>query len=190
MKKILVLILVFTLLLLCSCETINDISSSKKEKTASFTAVYDYGFHQSGKVSLLLDGSTVFFDSEAWDIDPLIAGDVIVLTYIGNELLIQESYPSTVVTKDIEIVSITAEYADVMMIDVTHEEGSIAFVAYDSSINEVQMSGAEQYVISDNSSFTTLDESFVGETIYASGKINGDTFVVSALYDYMPRTSD
>ena len=66
MKKILVLFLLLAMLTITSCEAINGILPLGKTNTARFTAHYDYGFHNNGKASLLLDGATVFFEPDEW----------------------------------------------------------------------------------------------------------------------------
>jgi hypothetical protein len=73
------------------------------------TANYDYGMHRPGLATMLYDSSTLFFNlPDGYDF--VVAGDEFTVTYTG-QLLIQESYPSTVVITGGEIIGVTAEPA-------------------------------------------------------------------------------
>lgn len=73
------------------------------------TAGYDYGMHRPGLATMLYEYSTLFFTLPE-GFDPPVAGDEFTVTYTG-ELLVQESYPSSVVIMGGEIVSVSAEKA-------------------------------------------------------------------------------
>ena len=72
---------------------------------AEFTVNYDYGQHiqtsdGQGLATILLNGCSLFFDPYDYDIEmPLLAGDVLTVYYTG-EMLIQETYPATVVIQN------------------------------------------------------------------------------------------
>lgn len=84
-------------------------SPSEQEQTYTVTADYDYGMHRPGLATMLYHYSTLFFNLPD-GYDPVVAGDEFTVTYTG-QLLIQESYPSTVVITDGEILSVSAEPA-------------------------------------------------------------------------------
>ena len=184
MKKIFVFLLILASLLLSSCDKIAALIPDKTEKKATFTAHHDYGFHQTNFATLLMDGSVIFFDKDEWKIQHLVAGDKINLTYIGDELLIQESYPSTIVTKDIEIVDISVEYADIIALEAYIDEltGRVALRAKDESL--LVYKNNEFYVVDEYYGFSELDESFVGKNLFASGEYNDGHFTVHGIYDF------
>lgn len=187
MKRILVLFLLFAMLMLTSCEAIGGILPLGKTNTARFTAHYDYGFHNNGKASLLLDGATVFFDPEEWGIDRINAGDVIVMEYRGGELLIQESYPATVVTKDVEIINISIEKAKIIELTVMENPGGgFSLSERDNSINITSYAFPNLYVISEDMTYRSLDESPVGKTLYGTITESDDGITLEALYDFSP----
>ena len=133
MKKTILLFILVISLTMTSCGFL-DALNSDKTKTVTFKAGYDYGLHQNGKASLLLDGSSVFFDLSDWGINTILAGDKITMTYAGDELMIQETYPSTVVTKDIEIKDITnTESSIISLVAKANPNGKISLSTTDPS---------------------------------------------------------
>ena len=199
MKKLIALTLALTLalavLMLASCEYLPEqLQPSPKptEQTASFTAGFDYGLHENGKATLLLSGSNVFFDTEQWGIGRINAGDVITVRFFGVELLIQESYPSTVVTKDIEIRDITAERADVLELTVKKIGDTVALSDEEGRVSTLLMTspGGKRYIVSEDGSFEELSEEHVGCKVYATGKLEGSSFRVAAYYAYDPTVTE
>ncbi len=175
------------MLMLASCEAINGILPPGKTNTARFTAHYDYGFHNTDKASLLLDGATVFFEPAEWGIGRINAGDVIIMEYRGSELLIQESYPATVVTKDVEIINISIEKAEIIELTVIENTGGgFSLDERDSSINITSCAFPNPYVISEDMTYKALDESLVGKTIYGTITKSDDGITLEALYDFSP----
>ena len=186
MKKFIALILIFATLCLVSCDKIKEILNPVSENSASFTVHHDYGFHNTKSATLLMDGAIIFFDNEEWGIGQLVAADKIILTYRGDELLIQESYPATIVTRNVEIVNIRAEYAEIIELEPTaDQDGNISLYATDEDIANLTFLRNERYVVSSDYLFSVLDESFIGNKIYASGIRNGNDFEVHALYDFL-----
>ena len=175
------------MLMLASCEAISGILPLGKTNTARFTAHYDYGFHNTDKASLLLDGANVFFEPADWDIGRINAGDVIVMEYRG-ELLIQESYPATVVTKDVEIINISIEKAQIIELTVMENPGGgVSLNERDSSINIKSYAFPDFYVISEDMTYKSLDESLVGKSLYGTITENDDGITLEALYDFSPK---
>ena len=188
MKKTLLLLILVISLSLTSC-SLGDLLSSKQTRDASFTANYDYGFHMEGRAALLLSGSTVFFEPSEWDIGTILAGDVITMTYRGRELMVQESYPSRVVTDGVEIISITQTKAKVMKLTATKTpDGKIAMKGENISVALAFPEAEEHYVISSDMTFRVLDKSFDGRTLYATYTQKGNVAEIHAIYDYLPRS--
>ena len=108
MKRIAILLSVVILCIsLASC----GIGGTLAPKHTDFIVDYDYGIHREDMATPLLDDSKLFFDLDEWGIDTLVGGDIVTLSYTG-ELLIQETYPSTVATKNLKIVDISVKKAE------------------------------------------------------------------------------
>ena len=195
MKKLIALLLTLIMLTLASCEympeQVQDVIQSKKVHTVSFTAGYDYGFHQKDRATLLLDYCSVFFDADEWGIGRINAGDVITVKHRGD-LLIQETYPGTVVTKGVEILDISASRADVIELTAVSDGDTVTL----SSLSDEPISliptntGTEaSMIISEDNSFMQLSPLHVGMKIYATGKLEGSFFTVSAYYGFNPEVT-
>lgn len=198
MKKIIALLLVFTVLSLASCEYLPEqlqdlvLSGKFKVRTVSFTAGYDYGLHQGGRATLLLDYCNLFFDPDDWWIGRINAGDVITMDYRGGELLIQESYPGTVVTKDVEILNITVTRAEVIELEVKRVADMIALTEKSGRITSLLTTDASpgRRIVLDDGSFTELSVKYVGATVYATGHSEDSSFRVSAYYGFNPAANE
>lgn len=195
MKKLVALLLLIAMLSLASCEYLPDelseLITSQRMQTVSFTAGYDYGFHQKDQATLLLGGSNIFFDPDEWDIGRINAGDVINVEYRG-ELLVQETYPGTVITKNAEIISISVQRADVIELTVTGVTDDLTLVPKDGSSTALIPTdpGTETtMIVSADGSFRQLWDGHLGTPIYATGKYSGDSFEVRAYYGFDPRVS-
>ncbi len=152
-----------------------------KPQTWSLTAGYDYGMHQMGKAALLLDGSKLFFECADWGITALLAGDVVTVHYKG-EWYIQETYPSTVATKDMQIEDIRVEYAPVWELEVRAGEGGVTLHAKNG---EAVAAPKTPYLIAQDASFVEITAKNVGQTVY--GTVVGEPKRVAAVYAYKPR---
>ena len=87
MKKIINIILLIFMTFLSSCN--KDIS--KIEMIAN----YDYGNMTSGKSTMLFNGCEKFFDEKDYDIDVILAGDIIKVSHTGS-MQVALSYPGKV----------------------------------------------------------------------------------------------
>ncbi len=195
MKRITkILITVLSAFCLCfgsACNMLDDwgalVPPSKRPST-TFTVEYDYGQITEGKAILLLSGSTLFFDPEEYGVAPLIAGDEIEVTYDG-EMLIQETYPSTVVFNgNIETIrkGKTAFTMDISFNGV--EDGKIV------GSNGYTFSDLPKYVIEKDNTLTPLSEVAIGTPLTIAyrldceGEGDGDVLVTAfkptAIYTY------
>lgn len=195
MKKIIALILTLAALMLASCDHLPEHltpAPEATEQTVTFTASLDYSTHVDGEAILLLDYCNVFFDLDDWGIGRINAGDVIEMRFYGVELLIQESYPGTVVTKDIEIRDITAQRADVIELTVKKIGDAVALSDESGKVSSLLMTtpGAKRYIVYEDGSYAELSEKHVGEKIYATGKLEGSSFRVAAYYAFNPAVSE
>lgn len=195
MKKSLILLLLLSIALLSLISCNNTDGGSEQgngaEGVCIFTAEYDMGLHNTDKATLLLSGSTIFFNPEDYDLKPLVAGDLITVRTKG-QLLIQESYPSNVVTDGVEIISITASYAEILELTVkqlgdiytlSDESGKVSMLLANSS-------SVKKYIIFEDGTFEEVSEKHVGMTVYASGTYYNETsFFVRAYYAYNPRVT-
>ena len=187
MKKLLTLLLSAMMLFgTASCTALADFiqNASNKmgaEQTATFTVQYDYGFHVEGEAVALLDGNNVFFDAEAYGVAPLLAGDKVTVRYTG-EMLIQETYPGTVVLQGGEIVEITKESAPIVAL--TYKDNTCW-------LGEERVEALlPEYVVSQDLTFQPLPSLGENTTFFATQKSYDQaqkTFVAYAVYDYNPR---
>lgn len=157
-------------------------SSAVDTQTTLLTAHFDYGLHVDNHATLLLGGCSLFFDLESYGIDRINAGDVVEIIYRG-ELYVLETYPSTVVTDYMEIVSIRVVKADIVVVE----------VALDSNGKVVKLKGEDVFifdsqelnVVNQDGTYTPLEEQEVGATLYATLK-QGEEAEIAALYSYPP----
>ena len=195
MKRI---ILFFTILFITVCGTSctsaednsnNNSSENSLTIVSTFVCGYDYGLHVENKAVMLLSGSGLFFKPDEYGIDyPLIAGDEIKVTHEG-EIWIQETYPSTVITKEatilkIEVVKATLEEFEIVLDDGKKQIGKWYL---QDSLGIIDLNGNRPYVVNQDGSFCFFDELEVGQKIYASTPSYQEGLSVSAYYSYLPR---
>ena len=187
MKKLFIPIL---LLALCFSFPSCGIGGVLVPKQINFTVDYDYGLHREDMATLLLDDSKLFFDLEEWGIDTLVGGDVITLKYTG-ELLIQETYPSTVVTKNLKIVDISVKKAELLeLVVILDENENPALAVKDGSFDKTFTFASETaYIIDEDLSYHELSASDVGKTVWGSYVVPDSTqnIEIISLYSYKPR---
>lgn len=149
--------------------------------TARFEARYDYGFHKLGSAEILMDGSTVFIDRE------LIAGDVVYVGYTGT-MLIQETYPSTVVFADgggVERVDVIEARLCILKV-VKGSDGEKMLVLEDGT----PVASAPDCVLTDvGGTYTGWKLYTEGTEFYGSYTADqgDDPTEIAGLYTYMPR---
>lgn len=148
-----------------------------------FVVNCDYGLHRQGKATLLLNGSSLFFNPDEYEIQTLVIGDEITIKHSG-ELLIQETYPSTVVFEDGELKSVKVTEAEIVR------------VKYDGvtvkPIGKEEFSSAmPEYVIKDlGGAFAALEEFEADTTLYATyreSQVKNGIIIIEGLYAYQPR---
>lgn len=185
MKRILAVLTCCLTLFCFGC----NISREGNQKTATFVCGYDYGFHVQDECVLLLSGSMMFFNPKDYGIDyPLIAGDKIIVTYKG-ECLIQETYPSTVYTKDMEIIKIEVIKATVEEYEIVLDGGKkqIGKWFLEDSLGIIDLNNERPYVVNKDGSFCFFDELEVGLKVYAVTPTYEENLPIVAYYTYLPR---
>jgi hypothetical protein len=187
MKRIKILIaftLVFASLLLSSCSFITGLLP---EEVAYFTADYDYGFNEEGKAKLLLSYCELFFDPDDYGMTPFVAGDTVKVTFRG-EILIQESYPGRVVTKNAEISSIEKTDANTSRATVIRgEDGINLILTSDTPIPRLVIAIRSENLISSDMTFRPLTAEDEGLEVFVSFEAGDGVITVFAIYDYLPR---
>ena len=164
---------------------------SEQEQTYTVTANYDYGMHRPGLATMLYSYSTLFFTlPEGYD--PVVAGDEFTVTYTG-QLLIQESYPSTVVITGGEIVKVIAKPAVIQA--VRYNAATKTLTLLDENGEDAGFEGGlahPDYYITDGEghyaelSSLTEDTVLYGSISYTD-RMNDDGVVFSGLYLQNPR---
>ena len=187
MRKIKIFIaftLVFASLLLSSCSFIQNLFP---EEVAYFTADYDYGFHNEGKAELLLSSCKIFFDPDEYEMTPFVAGDTVRVTYRG-EMLVQESYPGTVVTRGAKISSIEKTDARISPATVIRGEEGINLILLSSEpLPRLGIAIRSENLISEDMTFRPLTAEDEGLEVFVSYEAKDGLITVFAIYDYLPR---
>lgn len=197
MKKLLSIILAaFTALSLCACADMGEPAGSgdapeEQYPTYTVTANYDYGMHVPNRATMLYSYSTLFFTLPE-GFDPPVAGDEFTVSYTG-QLLIQETYPSTVVITGGEIVSVTAEPAVIRTVRYNAADQTLTLL--DDNGEDVKIKGEivfpEYAIVSQDGEYLPLHTLASDRTLYGSvsptdgEKDGGITF--SGLYTVNPR---
>ena len=178
--------------------SINNIVSSSNQRldSMSMKAQYDYNtmFNSNNNpvARLLLDYSDIFFKSNDYYLDEILAGDIVNVFFVG-EAYILESYPSRVQIE--EIISIEVIKANVIAIDIHPVPGGND--EYDLVTNEdVRIDykqGTPNKIIIDKDnnfkSFDVNDDSLLKqyETIYATTTfVENNMHKIEAFYTFDP----
>ncbi|MBQ8287860.1 MAG: hypothetical protein IJX76_03715 [Clostridia bacterium] len=207
MKKLLSLILAtIAALSLASCAELSEVggtptgtnpgttsgTTDDAPGTYTVTARYDYGMHRPGLATMLYDSSTLFFALPE-GFDPPVAGDEFTVTYTG-QLLIQETYPSTVVITGGEIIGVTAVPAVIQAVRYNVKDKSLTLLEPDGT--DMVIGGAidfpDYYITDGEGHFAELaelteDTVLYGSIAYTDRMYNGGAVTFSGLYAVNPR---
>ena len=183
-KALITLLLMITALTLTSC---SELTGLLTEHTAEFVADYDYGFHNEGKAELLLSSCKVFFDPDEYEMTPFVAGDTVKVTYRG-EMLVQESYPGTVVTKGAKISSIEKTDAKISPATVIRGEEGINLILLSSEpLPRLGIAIRSENLIFEDMTFRPLTADDEGLEVLVSYEAKDGVITVFAIYDHLPR---
>lgn len=205
MKKIISLILALAALIcFVSCayieedqglsDIVEDIVGNVTGGEYNVHALYDYGFHMTDKASLLYDHSSPFFDIPE-EHGAVIGGDCFTVKYTG-ELLIQETYPSSVVFYGGEITEVSSQKAEVVRVLYTPSDDmkGFALLSEDGSTEELPLESVPSAYITDAAEgvFENLPTEGEPLTLYASycpdhGVTEDGAYKILGLFSENPR---
>lgn len=165
-----------------------DINNPSGYPTIDFVVGYDYGFHVEGVVTPLLEGNSLCFNPEDYNLSPILAGDVITIAYTGGEVRIQETYPGTLVFQGGEIVNVWKKSANQVCVKKTDAGVSVGGVEMTKT--------PPAYVVLPDGKFTETSLIPTGTELYATYKnpheegvdidFSLEDVAISALYSYAP----
>lgn len=174
MKKLLMLVLgVFMVLSGCGKANADSLNET------SFEVKYDYGLHITDKAAMLLNDSTLFFNLDDYNIDSLVAGDIVKVKHTGEAYLLL-TYPSHVTFKDGEVKSIEVVEAEVQQFKMENRQ---LYDVYGVKITTTDL----DYIINEDGSYKEVDKEYGYSLLYASYVMEGDEVKVKGLYSYNPR---
>lgn len=164
----------------------------EEKKVTSRMITPDYGLHIQEHVSLLFGTALIPFKLSDFGIDNIVAGDQLEINYTGDYLE-YESYPSRIDTSMMQVTSMKlyeariVEYLVMIVPGDTEKKDLIPAEEF----KEYRMISAE-YVINEDGTFVSF-ESFMktAETdtkLYGSNPATFNSFNVTALYSYNPRS--
>jgi hypothetical protein len=179
MKKIIKFLLIVFITFLSSCKG--------EVIVTEMIANYDYGNISLNKATMLFNGCEKFFDENDYDIDLLLAGDILKISHTGS-MQIALSYPGKVhlsggKIKNIEVIE-SFKFSFTIYQVPGENENYRQVVSDDTSLNFLDI---PSYVI------TSLEGSYINisnvshgsrviGTVSINDKINENTFKVTALY--------
>lgn len=148
----------------------------------------DYGFHEEDRVTILLGSSTIWFNINKYGIDSLVAGDILTIKYTGV-FSVRETYPSTVESNKMNIISIEQHKADIEEYIVsTNEDGEKILKPSNPTYSHSIMISDEIYAILEDYSFVKINELEIGSKVYMSSqKAFSSSIINNAFYLYNPR---
>ena len=144
----------------------------------------DYGLHVSDRVTELFGGAIIPAEIREKAGTPLIAGDEVRVSFTG-EWLEQETYPSTIVMKDVQIQSVEVTHLPIVECELAVIPCGGGIGLLPTSHDILLGSFLTPYVIHPDGSFNDLNDESVGTKVYAVSQ-DGD---VLAFYDYDPLTA-
>lgn len=162
-------------------------TSSQTEELKSITLMmnFDYGVHIENEATLLIGGSLLFFNPLDYGIERLFAGDLVTINYTGT-FLIQEMYPSVVVTSNLVIKSVEVMPATVVPFEILNiPGGGIDLVALDPQYQS-GFTLATRNVIAADLMYKPWDNYPVNTKIYGVYQPASRTNEIIALYAVNP----
>lgn len=188
MKKIINVILIIIMSFLSSCK-INDSSNEESNNTSNIEMYvnYDYGNLSQNKATLLYNGCLKFFDEKDYDLDTILAGDILKVSHTGS-MQVALSYPGQVKLSNGKITNIEKIESIKVLCSVYQvhgeDENYREVVSDDKNINLMDI---PSYVITSlDGSYTNISNISHGSKLIATVNINDiideKTYKVSALY--------
>lgn len=186
MNRIVRLPLILCTLLTIGCGNRRHIPEEPNEqgiKEVTFGIYCDYGMHVDDKITLLLGDSLIPFNKDKYNIDTLVVGDFVKISYTG-ELYIRETYPSTWDMNMVHIKDVKVTHGKVLEYEVAENPGGGKSL---KALEDDSYDIATPHVINEDGTFTdyytTLD---VGAKIYGINPSHFASKTILAFYSYNP----
>ncbi|HZJ89448.1 MAG TPA: hypothetical protein VFD05_02020 [Bacilli bacterium] len=158
-------------------------STSQELKSVTMMMSLDYGFHIPEEATLLIDYANLFFNPLDYDLPLLVAGDIVVINYRG-ELIIMETYPGTVDTRYLEIISIEVEQAVIVEFEIRNVPAGETEIYTENEDYQSGITFATEYVVAEDGSFKSWEEYPAHTKLYGTNPVAKRTDEIVAFYDY------
>ena len=154
-----------------------------KVKSKMMKASYDYGSFDDNKASLLIEGSTLFFDPSDYGISSIYGGDVLNVYYTG-EIYILETYPSQVSINLVWVELLEASIIEFEVLEVPNEARK-ELVAKDPTYQIASVNTDK--VIDEDYNFKSFEELDVESVVYGTLIPGVNCLCVESLFSFKPR---
>ena len=177
------LILIALLTIGCNHRHIEEEANAQGIKEVSFGIYADYGQYTKERVTLLLGTSIIPFDKNKYNIDTLLVGDYVTISYRG-ELYIQESYPSRWVMSTLTIEDVKVVHGKVIEYEMVANPGGGQSLM-SSPQNEYNF--GTNYVINEDGTFIeNYMDCPIGTKLYGIHPSYFSSMTIMAFYSYNP----
>ena len=190
MNKIVKLPLILITLFIVGCRPIGarhieEEPNDQGIKEVSFGIYADYGQHIKDKVTLLLGSSIIPFNKDKYNIDTLLVGDYVTISYTG-EIYIEESYPERWSSGTYKIKDVIVKHGTMYTYEVVQNPGSGTSLV---NASHEEFDFGTKYVINKDGSFTEgLNDFPVGTKLYGIHPSHFASKTILAFYSYNPLT--
>lgn len=161
---------------------LNEIQNIKKSMIVEVT--YDYGMHIENEVSVLLNGCLLFFNIKEYNIDKLVGGDYLIITYTGD-FMVKEIYPSIFEGIDFSIISIEQYIPHYIEYEVILKDDVKSLIPTNSSLSNYVIN--TKYVVNEDYSFINVDDLNEGSIVYGANPSYYSSLTITYLFSYLPR---
>ena len=186
MNKIARLSLILITLLTIGCNKgrhIPEEPDSNGIKHVTFGIYADYGEHIEDKVTLLLGSSLIPFNKDKYNIDALVVGDFVEISYTG-ELYIRETYPSTWSMNKINIKDVKVTHGKILEYEVAENPGGGTSLR---ALTDDSYDFACPHVINEDNTYTNYYTTLpVGTKVYGVNPSHFASKTILAFYSYNP----
>ena len=188
MNKIVKLPLILIALLTIGCRPIGtrhieEEPNKEGIKVISFGIYADYGVHVKDKVTLLLGSSIIPFNKDKYNIDTLLVGDYVTISYTG-EIYIEESYPERWSPGTYKIKDVAVMHGTVHEYEMLPDPGGDRSLA---NTKGESFNFGTKYVINEDGSFIEgLNDFPIGTKVYGIEPPHFSSKTILAFYSYNP----
>ena len=184
MNKIFRLPLILITLLTLGCRHIEEIPDEEGVKKVSFGIYADYGQHVEKRVTLLLGDSIIPFSKDKFNIDTLLVGDYVTVSYTG-ELYINKTYPARWYMNGLTIKNVEVVHGTVHEYEMLPDPGGDS--CSPASVGGESFDFGTKYVINEDGSFTEgLYDYPMHTKLYGIHPSHFASKTILAFYSYNP----